>query len=103
MRVWEEGEDGACREWERDLYGLDEEGLGAKRKRRGWMGDGVIELWNGDEDDENGVRAFMRWKGGGSGREVFPGRLPWEEDEGGERFTHESGVNEYKDDSFTLE
>ncbi len=80
-KVWEEGEKQACSDWERDLYGVNEDGFGAKRRKRGWMGDGDIEIWDGEEDG-NGVRALIRWRGGENGNQVFPGRLPWEEDEG---------------------
>jgi hypothetical protein len=82
-KVWEEGENQACSDWERDLYGVNEEGLCAKRRKRGWVGDGAVEVWDGEEDG-NGVRALIRWRGGEDGKQVFPGRLPWEEDEEGE-------------------
>lgn len=81
--AWEEGEKRACREWEGDLYGVraDEKGnlgLGAKRKRRGWGGErGVDILWEGEGE---GVRGLVAWKGGESGKEVFPEGLPWEEE-----------------------
>jgi len=46
--------------------------LAEKRKARNWnpsMGDGLTE-------DES-VRQLLRWDGGASGQEPFPGRLPW--------------------------
>lgn len=77
--MWEEGERRACREWGWDLYGVDEDGLGKKRRMRGWVGEGEgVVVWEGEGE---GVRELMGWKGGESGREVFPGRVPWEEEE----------------------
>lgn len=76
--VWEDGERRACKEWEADLYGVGERGLGRKRRGRGWgMGGGEGLVWEGEGEC---VRALMAWKGGDDGREVFPGSLPWEED-----------------------
>lgn len=75
--VWEEGERRACREWEVDLYGVGENGLGAKRRGRGWVGDCEGVVWGGEGE---AVRGLLEWKGGQNGREVFPGRLPWEKE-----------------------
>lgn len=85
--IWEEGERRACAEWEKDLYGVGEnedgKGLGAKRRKRGWVGDdsnkGVV-VWEG-EGEGDGVRGLLEWRGGKDGKEVFPGRLPWEGEE----------------------
>jgi hypothetical protein len=65
-------------EWERDLYGVGEV-LGGKRNARGWRGEEDLGWMEGIED---GVKALLKWKGGESGKEVFPGRLPWEEEDG---------------------
>lgn len=82
--IWEEGERKACAEWERDLYGVFEDenkkGLGAKRRKRGWTEESneKVVVWEGEGKE---VRGFLEWRGGRDGREVFPGRLPWEEEE----------------------
>ncbi len=68
----EEGEerDGFGR-WVGDLYGAGEV-LRKKREGRGWNGvyDGYV-----DED----VRGLLVWEGGETGRQVYAGRLPWDE------------------------
>ena len=79
--LWEDGERRACQEWEKDSYGvnLNKNGLGAKRRKRGWVEDnkGVV-VWKGEGEV---VRELLEWKGGEDGREVFPWRLPWEEEQ----------------------
>ena len=61
--------------WQRDLYGVGEV-LGAKRVKRGWREDVLGEIWEGVESE---VRDLLLWRGGKSGVEVFPGKLPWDE------------------------
>lgn len=75
-RVLEKGEarEGWGR-WVGDLYGVgDGEGLGGKRVRRGWGG-----VYSGVVVGGEGVRGLLEWEGGGTGREVFGGGLPWVE------------------------
>lgn len=61
--------------WKGDLYGVGDV-LGKKRVERGWE----EEMWGVvGEGLEDGVRGVLRWKGGGSGVEVYGGRLPWDE------------------------
>lgn len=64
---------GAMREWEGDRYGVGE-GLGGKRRRRGWEwgNEGVL-----GEGVERGVRGLVEWRGGETGREIYAGELPW--------------------------
>ncbi|KAI9881521.1 MAG: hypothetical protein M1830_000084 [Pleopsidium flavum] len=71
-RTLEEGEerDGFGR-WVGDLYGVGEV-LARKRVGRGWKG-----VYEGFLDEH--VRALLEWKSGEGGREVFGGRLPWDE------------------------
>lgn len=64
---------GAMREWREDRYGVREV-LGAKRKKRGSKvgNEGVLE-----EGWEEGVRELVEWRGGETGRAIYPGELPW--------------------------
>lgn len=78
--AWEEGERRARGEWEKDLYSVNENknGLGAKRRKRGWVGDNKeVVVWEGEGE---AVRGLLEWKGGEDGSEVFPSTLPWEEE-----------------------
>lgn len=92
--------------WRRDAYGTGEV-LGAKRARRGWDGGIELKRWvdglvggglvgggiekgqeRGDgiekeksgrwEKDWQGIRGLLEWRGGESGREIYPGSLPWD-------------------------
>lgn len=78
--------------WVEDLYGVGAV-LAGKRERRGWREERVemLRKFMGEDTDvvtrlkrfegEGGdmVMGLVEWKGGMDGREVFPGRLPWEE------------------------
>ncbi len=59
--------------WKGDWYGVGDV-LGRKRRERGWV-EGVLEGGMGE-----GVRGLLGWRGGGSGVEVFGGRVPWDEE-----------------------
>ena len=61
--------------WEGDLYGMGGV-LGGKRGGRGWE-EGVVGVVG--EGKEGGVVGLLGWRGGGDGREVYGGRLPWDE------------------------
>lgn len=66
--------------WEGDLYGVGRV-LGGKREGRGWREEmGVEDVLGGLEGEEReGVKGLLGWRGGGDGREVFGGWVPWEE------------------------
>lgn len=49
--------------------------LQAKRQGRGWRNE-YENLWNATIGD--GVTELLSWSGGESGREIFPGQLPWD-------------------------
>ena len=61
--------------FERDPYAARPP-LADKRAARGWT-DGRLEAVA--EGQDGVVRRLLRWRGGESGREVFPEKLPWEE------------------------
>ncbi|SMY18812.1 unnamed protein product [Zymoseptoria tritici ST99CH_1A5] len=63
--------------WKEDLYGVGEV-LGRKRRERGWDDERVKDGWMDELSDE--VRELLEWKGGSTGREIFPKALPWEEE-----------------------
>ena len=75
--------------WEHDLYGAKEV-LRKKREKRGWgMEEGLKKLDDAylgrpierkDEREEELIKRLLRWDGGKHGKEVFPEKLPWEED-----------------------
>lgn len=67
--------------WEEDLYGVGEF-LGGKRWARGWREEvGVRGVLGGVEGEErDGVRGLLEWRGGGDGREIFGGWVPWLEE-----------------------
>lgn len=64
---------GAMREWREDRYGVGEV-LGGKRRKRGWKGGEGVVIGEGVGE---GVRGLVEWRGGETGREVYPGELPW--------------------------
>lgn len=61
--------------WRGDVYGVGEM-LGRKRAVRGWIEgmEAVVGVGEGE-----GVRELLGWRGGESGVEIYPGRLPWDE------------------------
>ena len=65
----------AHRLFQDDPYGTGEM-LAEKRRARNWRDDALTEI---AADLEPAVRELLVWKGGEAGREIFPGRLPWEE------------------------
>ncbi|KZF19071.1 hypothetical protein L228DRAFT_242102 [Xylona heveae TC161] len=79
--------------WKSDLYGTGKI-LHEKRVKRAWKAAdayGVVQYICGDLSDVQGdthekaleasVMHLLRWTGGSSGVEVFPERLPWEDDD----------------------
>ena len=83
----ERGEGRAKEEWEGDLYGVGGEGLGGKRRRRGWregIEGGLVDeivrvLGEGGVGEE--VRGLVGWRGGETGREIYGGKVPWGSEE----------------------
>ena len=71
--------------FERDPYAVRAP-LADKRVARGWRDAGLEAVAEGHDE---AVRRLLRWRGGPSGREVFPETLPWE-DQARERQTGES-------------
>ncbi|KAK5008880.1 hypothetical protein LTR28_003376 [Elasticomyces elasticus] len=66
--------------FERDLYGAGGV-LAAKRKARNWDEEKTFpSLCQGVEGV---VQRLLRWTGGSYGNEIFPEKLPWEDDEDG--------------------
>ncbi|KAI9805678.1 MAG: hypothetical protein M1833_005171 [Piccolia ochrophora] len=68
--------------WRWDLYGVGEVLRGKRVGRDCWGTGGVEGLLNdmgGDMELEE-MRGLLEWEGGGSGVEVYQGRLPWVED-----------------------
>ena len=65
----ERGEKRAMELWKDDPYGVGKI-LEGKRKERGWMGQVV---YSGVED----AKKLLIWKGGESGKEIYPEQLPW--------------------------
>jgi hypothetical protein len=65
----EEGDARVCAQWKTDPFGVGEK-LAAKRRQRGWMDDGDMGV--------EGAAEFLAWRGGETGREPYPGRLPWD-------------------------
>lgn len=61
--------------FEHDPYGVNEP-LSGKRERRHWT-PGSVEML-AFEGLEPQVERLLRWKGGSTGRDVFPEQLPWE-------------------------
>lgn len=59
-----------------DLYGVRDP-LASKRRDRGWNDAVGATLGDGLETE---VQDLLAWQGGRDGRQVFPGRLPWEID-----------------------
>lgn len=57
-----------------DPYGVRSP-LADKRKARNWNLDVLEGLAVDDE-----VQQLLNWKGGASGKDIFPGKLPWEDD-----------------------
>jgi hypothetical protein len=51
--------------------------LADKRRARGWRGDAAEAVAEGQEE---AVRRLLCWRGGKSGVELFPERLPWEDE-----------------------
>lgn len=70
--------DHAYNKFEQDPYGVQQY-LGAKRKARNWKGywlEGAAYSRLGS--DRATIDALLKWCGGDSGREIFPGELPWQ-------------------------
>ncbi|EMC92452.1 hypothetical protein BAUCODRAFT_126433 [Baudoinia panamericana UAMH 10762] len=61
--------------FEADLYGVRAP-LADKRRARNWEPRALDSMPTYDES----VWQLLRWTGGLSGNEIFPGRLPWEEE-----------------------
>lgn len=61
--------------WEGDLYGVGSV-LGVKREKRGWR-DSTLNVV-GKGKDKN-VMELLQWTGGADGKEVYEGRLPWDD------------------------
>ena len=57
--------------WKTDLYGLGVD-LGSKRIARGWKDDTISPFYV----DER-INNLLCWRGGETGKEIFPGDLPW--------------------------
>ncbi|KAI9775694.1 MAG: hypothetical protein M1835_005724, partial [Candelina submexicana] len=63
--------------WKGDLYGCGER-LRGKRIGRGWKEEEEERLLDVvGQGCEEGVKELLRWEGGESGVQVFPGDLPW--------------------------
>lgn len=62
--------------FEKDLYGVREM-LDGKRRARNWDPN-IAEAVYGSLEPE--VTELLNWDGGGTGRDIFPGKLPWEQD-----------------------
>ncbi|KAL9581453.1 MAG: hypothetical protein Q9203_005889 [Teloschistes exilis] len=63
--------------WSRDMYGWGEY-LRGVRKARGWREESEGKLLSSlKEEVREEVRRFMEWKGGDSGTDLYPGKLPW--------------------------
>ncbi|KAI9699719.1 MAG: hypothetical protein M1836_002753 [Candelina mexicana] len=62
--------------WKGDLYGCGRR-LRGKRVGRGWREEEEEELEVMGEGCEEGVKELLRWEGGESGVQLFPGDLPW--------------------------
>lgn len=60
--------------WEGDLYGVGSV-LGEKRRKRGWQ-DRTLEAVG--KVKEESIIELLEWRGGADGKEVFEGRLPWD-------------------------
>ena len=60
--------------FEDDLYGSGEV-LQGKRIVRGGTTNGNYDIWGMSQDPE--VLNLLSWIGGSSGKEIFPGQLPW--------------------------
>lgn len=66
--------------WAGDMYGWAEYIRGL-REKRGWREEMEGEVLGplGEEVREE-VRRFMEWKGGDSGTQLYPGKLPWSQE-----------------------
>lgn len=53
--------------------------LSEKRIARNWNLSALDELSRQNES-EPAILRLLRWEGGVSGKEIFPERLPWEDD-----------------------
>lgn len=60
--------------WKEDLYGVGSV-LGEKREKRGWR-DSVLEI--GGKGREESVIELLQWTDGADGKQVYEGRLPWD-------------------------
>ncbi|KAL8895988.1 MAG: hypothetical protein Q9192_003330 [Flavoplaca navasiana] len=65
--------------WKEDLYGVGEV-LGEKRVGRGWSVEkagAILEKFEGEEREI--IRGLLERKGGEDGKELYSGRLPWDQ------------------------
>lgn len=60
--------------WKEDLYGVGSV-LGEKREKRGWR-DSVLEIVG--KGREESVIELLQWTDGAGGKQVYEGRLPWD-------------------------
>ena len=65
----ERGEKRAIDLWKADPYGTGRI-LEGKRRERGWMGQVVYA-------EVEDMQKLLVWRGGESGKELYPGQLPW--------------------------
>ena len=90
------GEAKAVDAWREDLYGVGDV-LGMKRRKRGWGAREVLHVEYGQSADDSvfaygdawaekglgqGIHDLLRYDGGGDGKTLLPGSLPWEEESG---------------------
>ena len=100
-KVLEEGETkNGLQLWGADPYGMGEV-LSMKREGRGWSENALKEVYEtylgvpNNKEKYQMIKWLMRWKGGLTGRQVFPGRLPWNEQNGLLSFEVMKGIMDF--------